>query len=119
MIVAMLDRLDRFIGVEDVPDEEVGDRIVVPPDIDLPTDGSYRWDKSARAFVPVAQAAASMAQVPPIPEDYAIFLTLRALLNGDEIPADVRQYVDWYEAYMRSRAEVRARPIRRLLRGRS
>ena len=109
-IVAMLDTLGRFIGIEDVPEGEVGDRIVVPPDIDLPDDGSYRWDQQTRAFVSVVQASASQAQMPPIPESYAMYLALRALVDGQPIPDEVRQYVDWYTQYMRARAEVRRGP---------
>jgi hypothetical protein len=116
-VVAVLDELNRFIGIEVVPEEEVDGRIVVPPDIDLPDDGSYRWDKPSQAFVSVVQAAASQAQVPPIPESYAFYLALDALLEGRPIPDDCRQYRDWYTRHMRARAEVRARPTKRLLRG--
>lgn len=48
---AILDEQDRLVGYEDV--DEPGDRVVVPDNCDLPTDGTYKWLPDRNCFWPV------------------------------------------------------------------
>lgn len=109
--VAMLNQHDCLIGYEHVAANKAEDRIVVPENCDLPVDGSYKWVGEQRCFLPVG-AGFGKPKRPPVSPDYAIFLTLRALVNDTPIPDEVGEYVDWYDATLRERNQARTKKIR-------
>ncbi len=80
--------------------------VVVPDNCDLPVDGSYRWD--GERFIPRGHGYGKPSS-PPMSADYAMFLTMRALLNDKPIPPEVQLYVTWYEENLAKRNEELSR----------
>lgn len=92
--VAVLDGDGKLVGFKTVKTPKPAD-LTVEDECDLPTDGSYRWDERTRAFLPVGHVLKKPAR-PPVSQDYALYLMLRALLDGTPIPEECRQWCGWY-----------------------
>lgn len=93
MRVAVLDDQKRLVGARTVTKPK-------PTDIDagdLRADGSYYW--SGQTFTPVGHGHGKPAK-PPVDRDRAVYLMMRALLDGKPIPQEVRDWCDWYERYL-------------------
>ena len=103
--IAKLDKDGRLVGYKQVK-KVTADHVVVPTGCDLPADGSYRWD--GKAFVPRGHGYGKPPR-PPVASDYAVFLMMRALLEGKSLPAECQDYVTWYEAALAKRNEELAR----------
>lgn len=101
-IVAILDAEAALIGIEEVSDAEARDRVVVPPNIDLPLDGTYKW--VGDHFVPLGYEFGKPTP-PQISPDHASYLFMRAQLDGTPIPAEVHIYADWYRDTILPRVE--------------
>jgi hypothetical protein len=119
--VAVLDEEGLLRGIEEVSGEDAAGRVRVPPNIDLPMDGSYWWDEDAQTFLALSQVAALRASKSPIDPDYAWFLALRALVHGHPMPDEVRIYVEWREGAERQQQSPKSwateEALRALVRG--
>jgi hypothetical protein len=57
--------------------------------------GKYKWD--GKSFIPIGHGFGK-PEKGRIPDDYAVFLGLKALINGEPIPPEVTEWLDWYES---------------------
>jgi hypothetical protein len=80
----------------------VGSRNVAKPkptDIDcgdLPTDGKYFHDGDR--FVPVGFGQGKPTR-PTVSKDRAMFLFMRATINGKPVPQECRDWLTWFEKF--------------------
>lgn len=115
--VAVLDRQDRLRGVRQVVDDAAvpPDAVSFPHPIDLPTDRTQRWNRETRAFEPVERVAVERPSRPPVAPTYVLYLAMKALIarDPDGFPAEVAQFVAWYEEEEASRQEERVVQARR------
>jgi hypothetical protein len=103
--IARLDKNGFLIGYTRV--KRVAEKhVVVPEGCDLPTDGSYRW--TGKTFIPRGHGYGKPAR-PPVASDYAMFLMMKALLAGTDLPAECQAYVTWYEQNLAKRNEELAK----------
>lgn len=89
MRVAVLDPRKRLINTRTVKSAK-------PDDIDagdLPADGSYWWN--GQTFIPVGFGAGK-PQRPEVDRDRAVYLMMRAMLDGTPVPHECRAWCDWY-----------------------
>lgn len=94
MRVAKLDDRNRLVGTTEK--KKPG-----PKDIDagdLRADGSYKWDPRQKTFIPVGFGFGK-PKPPSVDKDRAIYMALRALLDGRPIPQECRDWCDWYERH--------------------
>lgn len=63
---------------------------------DLPADGSYRWFADRGCFLPRGFGQGKPSR-PDTNRDDAIYLALRALIDGKPIPKEVGDWCDWYK----------------------
>lgn len=100
------DPVTHRVGVFDSDNVLVGERAVKRMTSqhvaigDLPTNGRYKLVDGQ--FVPVGHGFGK-PETPPISMDRALFLTIRALVGGLDLPAECRQWADWYEANLGAR----------------
>ena len=87
--VAVLDEKGLLWGIEALPEEDAAGRVRVPPNIDLPMDGSYWWDPDAQTFLALSQVAALQLSKAPVSLDYVTFLWLQSVVRGTPLPGEV------------------------------
>lgn len=95
MKIAVLDQKGVLIGSRELGD----DAKLAAKDIpigDLPTDGTYRWNRTH--FIPVGFGFGhGKPSAPGVNRDRAIYMMMKALLAGKPLPQECQQWVDWYE----------------------
>lgn len=101
--IALLDPEGRLVGLDYKPDPEPND-LVVDDGIDLPLDGTYKWD--GHTFVPLGHGFGPISYRPPISETRALYLIIQTL--GDTAPTDLLRWAVWYEAVLKKRDEETA-----------
>lgn len=97
MRVAKLDQRGHLIGERQASkpkadDVEIGD---------LPVDGSYKYDVKRKTFVPVNHGFGKPMR-PGVDRDRAMYLLIKALVDGRPIPQECRDWAAWYERYNRT-----------------
>lgn len=88
--VAVLDKNGRLTGVAMKASLAKGDIEAG----DLPADGTYRW--IGKSFVPLGHGHGKPRR-PGVDRDYALYLLMRALINGTPIPQECADWCAWYE----------------------
>lgn len=116
--ICELDVDGKLIAKREVDDTtDVGDALAFPGEVDLPADGSYRWDHAARAFEPAEQEVMERPGAPPAPAAYILHLALLSLkrrLDMDDLfPAEVEDWIAWYGEEQRAQDELRVARTRR------
>lgn len=96
MRVAVLDAQGVLIGAKETDKPKKG----AVPCGDLPANGKYRWDAGGQKFIPVGFGHGKPKR-PEVDRDRAVYLALKALLEGRPLPQEVRTYVEWYERHVR------------------
>ena len=56
--------------------------------------GKYKWN--GNAFIPLGHGFGK-PQAGRVPDDYAVFLAIKSMINGEPIPTEVSEWADWYE----------------------
>lgn len=100
MRVAILDKDDLYIGNEEVADDS--GRIVVADNIDLPKDGSYKWDFRQKTFIPIHVALGKLPSKGPAPLDLVLYSCVKAL--GENVSKEAREWALWYEENAKGQA---------------
>ena len=98
------DRL-RLVGYISLPadEEAVPDNYVeVPQDCDLPGDGSFKWSPAQDAFFPLGHGF-DRPQTAPVALERVVYLLGQQLGRG--VPAEVTEWMEWYETNLRARHE--------------
>jgi len=109
--VALLDDNNRLVGLKS-KEQPTADDLVVDSNCDLPTDGSYKWSAEQTCFVPLGHGFGPVSSRPPISNMRALYLVAQCL--ADDIPQEVRDWMDWYEQNLQKRdEEARARKHKR------
>ncbi|NIU01075.1 MAG: hypothetical protein GWN01_09165 [Nitrosopumilaceae archaeon] len=104
--IAKLDEKNRLVGIEQVEEPSPND-IVVDSNIDLPLDGSYKYEKEMNAFFPLGYGFGPLSSKSPISNQYALYLIIKNLNNP---PEELKLWASWYELnYKRQDEEHRAR----------
>ena len=93
--IAVLDKFNVLIGFEKVSVVKDGD-VEVPENCDLDVNEKYRWDVNRKTFIPRGLLVGKIKS-PPVPQETAIFLMMRALVKNEPIPEQCGKYVEWYE----------------------
>lgn len=94
MRVARLDPNSILIGAREVAKPK-------PSDIDagdLPADGSYRWDATRQAFIPLGFGYGKPKRS-GVDRDRAVFLLIRAMRDSKPIPQECFDWADWWETH--------------------
>ncbi len=99
--IARLDKDGFLIGYTQIK-KATKKHVVVPENCDLPVDGSYRWN--GKTFIPRGHGYGKPAR-PPVASDYAMFLMMKAILAGTDLPAECREWVAWYKKNLAKRNE--------------
>lgn len=94
MRVAKLDDKNRLIGTTEKKKPGANDIDAG----DLRADGSYKWDPKQKTFIP-AGFGFGKPKPPSVDKDRAIYMALRALLDGRSIPQECRDWCAWYERH--------------------
>src|SRR3546814_6279528 len=95
MRVAVFDKRQRLIGAREVVKPKKGD----VPCGDLPADGTYYHNGAT--FVPVGFGHGKPRR-PDVDRDRAVYLLIKALLDGTPVPQECRNWCGWYEKHNRS-----------------
>ena len=90
--VAVLDANGALIGAKDKAKMGKADL----PCGDLPVDGSYFWN--GNTFVPVGFGLGKPDR-PPVPKDKAVYLMMKAMIDGTPIPKECADWCAWFERY--------------------
>lgn len=102
--IAQLDGDGRLVGYRNVKKAKPTD-VAVGDDCDLPADGSYKW--TGRAFLPLGHGFGKPAR-PPVADNLALYLFMRAAMDGTPVPDECRQWADWYRDNLLQRQEEAA-----------
>ena len=65
---------------------------------DLPTDGKYFWNGDT--FIPVGFGQGK-PKPPAVSRDRAVYLMMRAAIDGTPVPQECSIWCDWYERFSR------------------
>lgn len=97
-LVAVLDAKGRYIGTK-LKARPLPTDFLLPGGCDLPTDGSYKLVDNQ--FVPLGHGIGQPGK-PPMSTEAVLFSMIHALtdLAPDAVPADVRNWSDWYYQYL-------------------
>lgn len=90
--IAILDDAKRLVGTKKVKNPKEDD-LVVTDKIDLPLDGTYKWDGDAKAFVPLGHGFKRI-QPAPCPEALVTYQLAKATRNPSK---EIREWMTWYE----------------------
>ena len=127
-IVCDLDASGALIGKRVIPkDADPPDgALVFDHEVDLPIDGSYRYDPGAKRFEPIEQIHVQKELArggPPVTATYALFLLAGFVLRlagkhfpDEEPPAELQEFVAYYrdeEALKEERRMIREHRGRR------
>ena len=94
MRVAVLDEKGLMIGAYDAaPGDDATDLINAG---DLPADGSYRWD--GQTFIPMGHGHGKPTRR-TVGSDKAVYLFMRAMIDGTPIPQECADWCTWYERF--------------------
>lgn len=88
----------RLTGLKELKKPKKGD-IVVDDGIDLPLDGSYKWDRGAKCFVPLGHGFGRPKPC-PVPDTLVLYRMAKAM---DSPPQDVLDWCSWYEGNLLER----------------
>lgn len=101
--IAVLDEKNRLVGYKEV-EKAAEEEVVFPNGGDLPIDGTYEW--GGKSFAPLGH---NYGKPNPLPNGVdmhrAIYLALKALMNGQPIPNEVSLWIEWYENNLKQRNE--------------
>lgn len=113
MRIAVLDENKYLVGSRDMKKGSVlgTNEVEVDPG-DLPLDGTYKWMDDEKCFMPLGHGHPLKSKQPPVPESYALYLTMQAVLQlaakaEVDVPEEVANYLDWYETNLKRRDEER------------
>lgn len=79
--------------------------VAVDDNIDLPLDGSYRWDSREQCFVPRGHGHCKPISC-PVPEPLVMYYLAKATVDA---PQEVRNWQNWYEENLLERHEEQSR----------
>ena len=82
----------RLTGLKDVKKPKATD-VVVDDGIDLPLDGSYKWDEETECFVPLGHGFGQPKPC-PVPDAMVLYKLAKAMKNP---PQEVTDWCQWYE----------------------
>lgn len=87
-----------------------GTIVIIPDDCDLPED-KYKW--TGNEFIPLGFGfKRPVVSKGTITRDHAIYLALKALVDGNPIPHECKKWVLWYEQNLKKRNEEHIRRIK-------
>lgn len=89
--VAILDKSGRLVGEKMVVGRLLTGEIEAG---DLPIDGSYKW--TGTEFIPLGHGHGKPSN-PPVTMAHAVYLMMRAMVNGQPIPQECADWCAWYE----------------------
>jgi hypothetical protein len=92
MRVAMLDKRGRLIGSRDVKNPKKDDILCG----DLPENGTYYYRDGV--FLPVGFGHGKPRR-PAVDRDRAVYLLIKAMIDGAPIPQECRDWCAWYEKH--------------------
>ncbi len=92
--IAVLDEKDNRLTGYKTKAKPTKDDVVVDDNCDLPVDGTYYWLADESAFFPVGRGLGKPKR-PPIPEHKVQYLIAKTLI--DDMPQEVKDWVEWYE----------------------
>jgi len=105
-LIAILDANNRLVGTR--PGELGPGDVPIAADHDLPTDGTFKWVAEEGAFFPLGHGFARVSAKPPVSEAYVLnWLVQRAIASGENVPASVRGWSDWFEKHHKTREDER------------
>ncbi|MEM9681623.1 MAG: hypothetical protein AAF942_00020 [Pseudomonadota bacterium] len=104
MIIGVLDDQQRLIEYRTVDDDYKPNprEVPLPDGCDLPADGTYKW--SGQQFIPLGHGFGKPSK-PPVPDIYAIYLTMKAVRDGGPVPEEALLWMDWYEQTLKQQHE--------------
>lgn len=98
--VAILDSSGALVGLERT--EDPTGRVIVVDEVDLPLNGTYKWDPRGSCFVPLGHGF-GRPQKPPVSDAYALFSVVQSL--GDAAPQPARLWAAWFRDNVQRREE--------------
>lgn len=90
----------RLTGLKKVSKPRTTD-VVVDDAIDLPLDGTYKWNTTEGCFVPIGHGFGKPKPC-PVPDSLVLYQVAKAMKNP---PQETRDWMRWYEANLRAAHE--------------
>lgn len=99
--IAVLSPEGRLIGKNEVTLDVPG----IDPG-DLPTNGRYKWDAEAQAFIPLGHGFGQIAKKNAL-APHTLEIVIASLIEkmGDKAPLEAREWFEWYNSNIRKREQ--------------
>ena len=97
---------NRLTGLKKIKRPRATD-IIVDDGIDLPLDGSYKWDGDTGCFVPLGHGFGQPKPC-PVPDTLVLYRLAKALKDP---PQDVTDWCTWYEGNLQTSHEEHVQTV--------
>lgn len=85
---------DGFLDGLEEKDEPESSDIVVDPGIDLPLDGTYKWDGKSKSFIPRGHGF-ERPDSSPVPSQLIMYQLIKR--DDSALSREMRMWKNWYE----------------------